>query len=118
ALALVDRYPNADPDTQRAIGAELVEHQARLDEWAGHGPAAFGAYAALLAAERTRLAGDGEWAADRYARAVDTAREQGLVPVEALAAELGGRHALSRGQVGAAVAYLRRARDCYQRWRA
>src|SRR5439155_20217993 len=57
-------------------------------------------------------------AADRYGNAVDTAREHGLVPVEALAAELGGRHALSRGQVGAAVAYLRRARDCYQRWRA
>ncbi len=118
ALALADSYPNADPDTQRAISAELVEHQARLDEWAGHGPAAFAAYAALLAAERTRLAGDAERAADRYARAVDTAREHGLVPVEALAAELGGRHALSRAQIGAAVAYLRRARDCYQRWRA
>jgi PAS domain-containing protein len=118
ALGLADRYPTAAPDTQRTISAELVEHQARLDEWAGHSPAHFGAYAALLSAQRTRLAGDAERAADRYSRAVDTAREHGLLLVEALAAELGGRHALARGQAGVAVAYLRRARDCYQRWRA
>jgi PAS domain-containing protein len=97
---------------------DAEELQARLDGWAGHGPATFGAYAALLAAERARLSGEPDRAADRYARAVDTAREHGLVLVEGLAAELGGRYTLGRGQTGPAVAYLRRARDCYQRWRA
>jgi PAS domain-containing protein len=41
-----------------------------------------------------------------------------LGPVEALAAELGGRHALACGELGPAVAHLRRARDCYHRWGA
>ncbi|OLE24251.1 MAG: hypothetical protein AUG44_19740, partial [Actinobacteria bacterium 13_1_20CM_3_71_11] len=117
-LARAGAYPAADPDTQRRIGVELAELQTRLDEWATSGPATFGAYALLLAAERARLTGDAETAEERYGRAVDLAREHGLVPVEGLAAELGGRYALSRGQTGPAVAYLRRARDCYQRWRA
>jgi PAS domain-containing protein len=118
AYALAARYPEADPIRQRAIVAELAERAARLDEWAAGGPASFAAYATLLSAERARLAGDDGQASDRYANAVDTAREHGLVAVEGLAAELGGRHALAGGQAGAAVAYLRRARDCYQRWRA
>jgi PAS domain-containing protein len=89
-----------------------------VDSWAQHGPGAFAAYAALLGAERARAVGDAERAGDRYARAVDLAREHGSLMVEGLAAELGGRYALGRGQASAAVAYLRRARDCYQRWRA
>ena len=118
ALAVVAGYPEANPDRQDAILAELARRQAVLDDWAHHGPAAFDAYAALLAAERARLAGDADEAAARYTRAVESARKQSLGTVEALAAELGGRHALARGETPAAVAHLRRARDCYHRWRA
>ncbi|OLB80310.1 MAG: hypothetical protein AUI14_07210, partial [Actinobacteria bacterium 13_2_20CM_2_71_6] len=116
ALALVDEYPAAVPQRQDAILAQLEERQARVDEWAGHGPGAFSAYAALLYAERTRLRGQPDEAAAAYQRAVDSARKQQLGTVEALAAELGGRHALARGETASAVAYLRRARDCYHRW--
>jgi PAS domain-containing protein len=90
----------------------------KVDSWALRGAGTFAAYAALVAADRAGRDGDAERAGDRYARAVDLAREHGNVVVEGLAAELGGRYALGRGQAGPAVAYLRRARDCYQRWRA
>jgi PAS domain-containing protein len=118
ALALAAEYPDVDGPRQEQILAELAGRQAVLDEWAHHGPAAFDAYAALLAAERARLAGDADEAAARYTRAVDSARKQSLGAVEGLAAELGGRHALARAETAAAVAHLRRARDCYLRWRA
>src|SRR5438874_701177 len=118
ALALAAEYPDAGAPRQEAILAELAARQALVDEWAHRGPAAFDGYAALLAGVRAQLAGDADEAAARYARAVDSARTQSLGCVEALAAELGGRHALACAQTGTAVAYLRRARDCYQRWRA
>ena len=118
ALALAAEYPDAGAPRQEAILAELAARQALVDEWAHRGPAAFDGYAALLAGVRAQLAGDADEAAARYARAVDSARKQSLGCVEALAAELGGRHALACAQTGTAVAYLRRARDCYQRWRA
>jgi predicted ATPase/PAS domain-containing protein len=118
AIALAAEYRAADPDRQEAILARLREAQSVLDEWASQGPGAFDAYATLLAAERARLSGDGEDADARYPRAVDTARKQPLGTVEALAAELGGRYALVRGDTAPAVAHLRRARDCYHRWGA
>jgi PAS domain-containing protein len=98
--------------------AELDAAQALLDDWAAHGPTLFSAKAMLVAAERARRDDDHAAAATRYDRAIDAAREHGLLPVEAVAAELGGRYALSRGDTGAAVAYLRRARACYDRWSA
>ncbi len=118
ALALAAGYPDAGPERQAAIRTALAERQAVLDEWAVHGPAAFDAYAALLGAERARLAGEADEAAARYTRAVESARKHSLGPVEALAAELGGRHALARGETGGAVAHLRRARDRWHRWGA
>lgn len=116
ALALAAAHDDADGDDRPAIVAELGRWQGLLDEWASHGPRPFAAMAQLVAAERARLAGAGDQA--RYEHAIDTAREHGLSPVEGAAAELGGRYALARGDAVRAGAYLRRARACYERWRA
>jgi predicted ATPase len=118
ALAITAGYHRATAAEQESIRADLAARQAVLDGWAARGPAAFDTYATLLSAERARLAGDGAEAAARYTRAVASARKRSLGTVEALAAELGGRHALARGDAGGAVAHLRRARDCWQRWGA
>ncbi len=118
ALALTAEYPKIAAERQESTRTRLREIQAMLDDWAVHGPAAFDAYAALLAAELARLDGDAAEASVRYQRAVDTARKQSLAVIEGLAAHLGGRHELARGTTADAGALLRRARDCYQRWGA
>jgi hypothetical protein len=46
------------------------------------------------------------------------AREHGCLPGEAIAGELGGRYARVRGNTTAAIAFLTRARTCYEQWGA
>lgn len=112
ALALTARHDVAGRD----VDATLDGLQAELDRPATEGPALFRARALLLAAERARVRGEN--ARSRYDRAITSARECGFLPLEGLAAELGGRYALAGDERGDAVAYLRRARSCYQRWGA
>jgi PAS domain-containing protein len=118
AFSLVQRYENADPDQRKSLRAQLDTLQDSLDDLAARGPGLLRARALLLSAERARLAGAAEQARARYDRAITAARESDFVRSEAFAAERGGRHALARGEVGDAVAYLRRARACYQQWGA
>ncbi|WP_198141626.1 AAA family ATPase [Micromonospora sp. ATCC 39149] len=118
ALTLTALYHTASPAQQRAWSITLDELQAALGDWATAGPRVFGWQALLVAAERARLAGHVDQAVGRYTRAIGTAREHGTVHGEAIAAELGGRYALARGQADVAAAYLRRARICYQQWGA
>ena len=53
-----------------------------------------------------------------YERAIESAREHGFVQNEALAHEVAARFYLGRGFETIAYAYLRNARNCYERWGA
>jgi PAS domain-containing protein len=116
AVALAARCDPATGPDRAGMLAELDVRQGVLDDLAARGPGLFGARALLLSAERARLAGNVEQARSRFDRAISAARGYGFLRLEAIAAELGGRYALTRGDPGEAVAYLRRARACYQRW--
>src|SRR5205814_2758775 len=118
ALTLTVLSDAADPQQRRVWSAKLDELQAALDDWATAAPAAFGYRALLVAAERARLAGEVDPAVNHYSRAIAAAREHGCLPGEAISAELGGRYAAARGFTDAAVAYLSRARTCYEQWGA
>ena len=118
ALTLTQCFESVPPEQRRAWSAKLDELQAALDDWAGAAPAAFGYRALLVSAERTRLAGNVDQAVGQYSRAIAAAREHGFPHGEGMAAELGGRYAAARGIPDAAVAYLRRARTCYEQWGA
>jgi PAS domain-containing protein len=118
AFSLVQQYETADADQRASLRSELAEFQDKLDDLAARGPGLLRARALLLSAERARLAGATEQARTRYDRAIAAARESDFIRSEAFAAERGGRHALARGDVGDAVAYLRRARACYEQWGA
>lgn len=118
AFSLVQRCENTAPEQRDPLYAELAALQDRLDDLADRGPVLLRARALLLSAERARLAGDAEQARVRYDRAIVVARESDFIRSEGFAAERGGRHALACGEVGDAVAYLRRARACYQQWGA
>ena len=76
------------------------------------------ARAALVGAEVARIEGrelDAEWL---YETAISSANAADMVHNEALANELAARFYLARGIEIAGYAYLRNARNCYDRWGA
>ncbi|MGC9669394.1 AAA family ATPase [Planosporangium sp. 12N6] len=118
AFSMIRRC-EAAPATERAsLRTELAQVQHTLDHLAAQGHGIYRARALLVAAERARLAGDADRARTWFDRAVAAARESGVTRTEAFAAERGGLHALACGKSVEAVAYLRRARACYQQWGA
>ncbi|GEM_PF-5697014 len=118
ALSFAACHDPAAAAQQPGLLADFESCRVRLDEWANQGPVPFGAAALLVSAEQGRLDGHVGSATARYERATEAAREHSSPAIEGLAAELGGGYALARGDTAAAVAYLRRARACYERWQA
>jgi predicted ATPase len=118
ALTLAVRFEIVDADERATLRATLNSLRTALDDLATRGQALFRARALLLAAEYARIEDNADQARSRYDRAISAARECGVPRLEGLAAERGGRHALASGNPGDAIAYLRRARHCYDRWRA
>ena len=90
----------------------------QLAIWAGHCPENFENRAALVGAEIARIEGRALDAIELYERAIRSARANGFVHNEALAYELAARFYAARGFETFADAYLRNARNCYERWGA
>ena len=96
----------------------LSAHHKQLQVWAENCPENFANRAALVAAEMARLEGRGMDAMQLYEQAIESAREGGFVQNEALADEVAARFYLGLGMETIAYAYLRNARNCYERWGA
>ncbi|MBT9597741.1 MAG: response regulator [Vitreoscilla sp.] len=96
----------------------LAAHLAPLQAWALQKPRTFGCRHLLVAAERARLSGLADDAADLYARAASAAAQHGFTQIEALAHERAASFHAERGEQGIAEAQLRDARRCYARWGA
>jgi diguanylate cyclase (GGDEF)-like protein len=118
ALTLTALYPTAAPEQQQEWATKLEEMEAALDDSAARSPVMFGAKAMLVSAERARVTGRVEQARGRYDQAIGLAHEHQSAHVEALAAELAGRHANELEQPITAAGYLDRARACYAAWGA
>lgn len=99
------------------LGA-LRNHHERIAAWAESCPENFASRKALLSAEIARLEGGEAEARSWYDAAIQLARKQGFVQNEALANELAGRFHEALGLTTIADAYLRNARDCFERWGA
>src|SRR5262249_45524330 len=99
---------------QRALAA----HHGRLAAWAETCPENFADRVALVEAEMARVAGQELDAERLYERAIRLAAERGFVQNEGLANELAAAFHGARGLETIARAYLRNARDCYERWGA
>jgi PAS domain S-box-containing protein len=102
---------------QRHREAVAAHHQ-QLMGWAANCPQIFQNRAALVAAEVARVEGRDLDAERLYEAAIHSARENGFVHHEGLAHELAAQYYLARGIETASHAYLRNARDCYDRWGA
>jgi PAS domain S-box-containing protein len=98
---------------------EAVEaHYKQLQIWAEHCPENFEDRAALVGAEIARIEGRELDAERLYEKAIKSARRNTFVHNEALAHEVAARFYAARGLETVADAYLRNARNCYDRWGA
>jgi signal transduction histidine kinase/tetratricopeptide (TPR) repeat protein len=96
----------------------LVEHYERIALWAGHCPENFAPRRALIGAELARIDGRDLEAQRLYEDAIRLAREFGFTQVQAFAFELAGHFHAARDLPTMADAYIRQARDTFQRWGA
>lgn len=96
----------------------LAKHHQQLQLFARFCPENFAASAALLEAEIARLGSEDIQAEQLYEEAIRVARKGGLLPIEAVSAELAARFHRARGLETIAGAYLSVARTAYHRWGA
>jgi len=118
ALTVAAYYQNASSDQQQAWRELLTAHLEQLREWAENYPPTFADKHALVLAEIARLEGRDLQAMRQYEQAILLAREHGFVQNEGLSYELAARFYSRRGFETIAHAYLRNARNCYDRWGA
>jgi PAS domain S-box-containing protein len=118
ALTVAACYGNASDGRQQEWRELLATHEEQLREWAENYPPTFADKHALVLAEIARLEGRDSDAMHLYERAIESAREHGFAQNEALAHEVAARFYLGRGFETIAYAYLRNARNCYERWGA
>ncbi|MEI9948880.1 MAG: hypothetical protein WDO74_07820 [Pseudomonadota bacterium] len=96
----------------------LSQHYERIVVWASNCPENFANRQALVGAELARLQGRETDAQLLYEQAVQLARKHGFTQNEAIAHELAAQFYAARGLETIAVACVRNARDCYERWGA
>jgi PAS domain S-box-containing protein len=118
ALTLTALYAEAAPAKQQEYAAMLAAHSEALQIWADLCPQNFASHCALVSAEIARVESRPQDAEQHYEQAIDTARQSGLIHMEALANELSSRFYHGRGLRKVARLLLVEARDCYQCWGA
>jgi PAS domain S-box-containing protein len=118
ALTVAALYENATADEQTRWRELLTSHGEQLREWAKTYPPTFADKYALVSAEIARLEGRDADALRLYEQAIHLTREYGFVQNEGLAHELAAQYCLARSLEAAGYAYLRNARNCYDRWGA
>jgi PAS domain S-box-containing protein len=118
ALTVAACYENASADQQKAWSEVLTAHLEQLRAWTEVYPPTFADKHALVSAEIARIEGRDLDAMRLYEEAIRAARENGFVQNEALAHEVAARFYAAHGFETTAHAYLRNARNCYDRWGA
>ncbi|WP_437916472.1 ATP-binding protein [Sorangium sp. So ce302] len=110
--------PTAAAERRALLEDRLAFHGARLTLWAQSCPETFEAMRLLMEAGLARARGEHEEAGRLYDRAIEQARDDGLVNTEALGLRLAGEHRLARGHRALGRAYLTASHDAYLRWGA
>jgi signal transduction histidine kinase/tetratricopeptide (TPR) repeat protein len=118
ALSRAALWDSASSDQRREHLDALSGHYQRLATWAESCPENFQDRATLVAAEIARIEGRSLAAIELYEQSIRSARGNGFVHNEALAHEVAAQFYAARGFETFADAYLRNARNCYDRWGA
>jgi PAS domain S-box-containing protein len=114
-LAGIDSKPEEE---RPAIFKRIDRNQKVLKTWNKHAPMNYQHKILLVEAERCRVKGKTNAAADYYDQAIKLAGENKYLNEEAIANELAGRFYLSLDKSKIASVYLREARYLYERWGA
>jgi predicted ATPase/signal transduction histidine kinase len=118
SLAITALYANADAAQRVVYDGELALNRELLRQWAKACPENYGHLHLLVEAEASRIHGARIDAADLYDRAINAAREQSYVNIEALAAEVATRFWLADSKPDIARVYLDKALHAYEAWGA
>jgi predicted ATPase/signal transduction histidine kinase len=118
ALALVALSDAASDAASAQDQESLAAHHCQLQAWAEHCPENFVSRAALVGAEIARIGGRGLDTGHLYEQAIRSARNNGLLHIEAVAYERASAFYRARGFEEIAALYLQNARHCYLCWGA
>jgi PAS domain S-box-containing protein len=118
ALSLAVAFHSATEDSDQEQIAALADHHKQLGIWAENCPENFENRVALVGAEIARIEGRDLDAMRLYEQAIRSARTNGFVHNEALAYEIAAQFYAVRGFETIADAYLRNARNSFDRWGA
>jgi predicted ATPase/GAF domain-containing protein/anti-anti-sigma regulatory factor len=118
ALTLAALYPTTAPADQQHYQDVLASQHKRMQAWAGGCPENFRAKELLIAAEIARISGDDHDAAEHYDQAINVARENESLHLEALAYELAAKYYLTKGRIKIAKLYMTDAYGAYMQWGA
>jgi hypothetical protein len=115
---LAAKYDTAPPEDKVQQRQELATYNQQVAALAENCPENFRGRAALVGAEIARTEGRELDAERLYEQAIQSARENGFIHIEAMAHEVAARFYAGRGLQTIAHAYLRQAHFCYFRWGA
>ena len=118
SLALLARYPNAQPSEQADYLQQVESNQEKMKTWAFHAPSNFQHKYDLVEAEKQRVLGQRLEAMDLYDQAIAGAKANEYIQEEALANELVAKFYLALGKEKVAQVYLIDAYYAYGRWGA
>ena len=118
ALTVAALYEKGNADEQTGWRDLLTAHREQLGEWAENYSPTFADKYLLVSAEIARVEGRAFYAMRLYEKAIQSARENSFVQNEALVHEVAAGFYATQGFETIAYTYLRKARNCYERWGA
>ncbi|MDY6781984.1 MAG: AAA family ATPase [Cyanobacteriota bacterium] len=118
SLALLSVYPNASSQQKNEYFKKVKAHQKKMKDWATHCPENYQHKYELVEAEKARVLGQNEKAAQYYDRAIQNARKNKYQQEEALANELAAEFYFARGREKLGRLYITDALYGYLRWGA
>jgi predicted ATPase/signal transduction histidine kinase len=118
ALVRLALYNDAGRAERKALLTTVEQHARDLKKWASHAPMNYANKWWLVEAERLRVLGRHDRAAECYSQAIKLAKQHEFLHEEALANELAGRFFLQRGDTTVARAFIIEARYWFRRWGA
>ncbi len=118
SLGLLALYPTASKSEQKKYLSKVASYQKKMKHWAKHAPENYLHKYQLVEAEKARVLGKNEKAAQYYNRAIEAAKNAKYIQEEALANELAAEFYFSQSKENKASKHLIDAYYGYIHWGA
>ncbi|MBP0015987.1 MAG: serine/threonine-protein kinase PknK [Cyanobacteria bacterium SBLK] len=118
SLIWLSLHPHVSQSEQKHLLKKVGAYQNKMKQWAHHAPMNYLHKYYLVEAERHRIIGKSDRAAEFYDRAITGAKENKYIQEEALANELAGKFYLADNRDEIARTYLQQAYHGYDLWEA